>query len=287
MILKNKENFQSSINKREYFLNLIPITDEDFNLGNDYWLNYWKNNNSDSIIPGWVEELKEMAPRDPYQGLWIRKDLGPDNLDWMGAGIYNLAQSNSTLCVPENYIVLTRKEAYKAAILVREQFPGALEVVIRGLKTSKDLEIWLYHYQTGYISLDDWNNVDPTCILNAIQKRSVEFNIESKKNGFEVEYNILGWVQKPILDRKANTVCWALKMQGTDPFTSAVVIKLGRRGFVRFEYISHKASVEGELDFLINAHSFDEGFRYEDYILGDQIANYGIATLITEKILAK
>ena len=88
--------------------------------------------------------------------------------------------------------------------------------------------------------------------------------------------HVVGWLQRPALDRNTATVYWAL--EGANPehhVVNSIALRLGRDGYERVNWIVDKAdyqSVGGQLDVMLRAHSFDQGHRYADHTSGDTIA---------------
>jgi uncharacterized membrane-anchored protein len=135
----------------------------------------------------------------------------------------------------------------------------------------------------GYVSVDDWSEVQPSSMLTSISENTEEANRERRRQGME-EIHVLGWLQEPTLDRQTNTVYWAL--EGTTPrgrIVNSIALRLGRKGYEQLNWITDRSNyvpVGGQLDIMLRAHSFDPGYQYSDHSPGDKTALYGIAGLV-------
>lgn len=211
-------------------------------------------------------------------------------LDWKETGTYKLDQSNSTISLPEGYKLLIGEEAKKGRKLTcRDPDNPNLEAAIYG----EDFEnvILFENLKGGYVSLDDWEEIDPKSLLEAISENTEKANKERRKNGGE-ELHVVGWIQEPILDKYTNTVYWAIEAKGGNEgnIVNSVAIRLGREGFEKLIWVTQKSSYVpfgGHLDVMLRSHSFDFGFQYKDYKTGDKIASYGIATLVAATVGGK
>ncbi|HRD55718.1 MAG TPA: DUF2167 domain-containing protein [Parachlamydiaceae bacterium] len=99
-------------------------------------------------------------------------------------------------------------------------------------------------------------------------------------------------MQKPTLNKKTSTVYWAFEVEaeGSENVVNSIAIKLGRESYEQFVWICPKSSYGASPDYLnqmLLAHQFNPGYRYEDYSVGDRIAEYGIAGLVGASIGGK
>jgi uncharacterized membrane-anchored protein len=210
------------------------------------------------------------------------------SLDWKEAGIHQLPESHSTISLPEGYRLLIGEDARKA----REY---------SGIRSSPELEAIVYadiqntilfeSYNEGYVSLNDWETLDSANLLKGISESTEEGNKERKEMGLE-ELHVVGWVQKPILDKYTKTIYWAIEGEGSEEgsFINSVALRLGREGYEKLIWITDKEfyiPFGGHLETMLQAHSFDPDYRYEDYTKGDRIASYGVATLVAATVGGK
>lgn len=210
------------------------------------------------------------------------------SLDWKETGTYKLPKSNSTIAIPEGYQLLIGEEAIKGRKLDGETENQNLEAAVY----DADLEnvILFENFKGGYVSLDDWEDLDSKSLLRSISEKTEEANKERKKNGI-AELHVVGWIQEPILDKHTHTVYWAIEGESDEgAIINSVALRLGRNGFEKLVWVTQKESYVpfgGHLDVMLRSHSFEPGYRYGDYKKGDQIASYGIATLVAATVGGK
>lgn len=213
-----------------------------------------------------------------------------NSLDWQTSGICKLPSSKSSLFLPAEHLALIGRDAGKLAELFGNVSDSSLEAVT--IDESLENFVYFFNHDEGYIFLDDWKDLDPKQLLAAIIKNTEENNKEGREKGFG-EIHIVGWIQEPTLDRGTNTIYWSIeqKVDGNDENSfNSVALKLGRDGYERMVWvgnISGYKAVDGELDIMLRAHSFDSGHGYLDYTTGDKIAGYGIATLVAATVGTK
>jgi len=211
------------------------------------------------------------------------------SLDWKQSGTYRLPKSSSTLSLPAEYFALFGEDANKYEEVIMGIPRNNIEAVVF-VGDSLNTRVWFESYDSGYVHLDDWSKVDPEKLLEVISQATEKNNEKLKSQGIE-EMHVIGWIQPPTLDRNSNTIYWAFEArEGEEEVVNSVAIRLGRKGYEKLVWITYKAMYipfGGELDIMLRAHSFDPGFRYKDYTTGDQVANYGIATLVAATLGGK
>jgi uncharacterized membrane-anchored protein len=207
------------------------------------------------------------------------------HLNWLQAGTYKLSPSSSTIALPEGYMMVRGEDAKRLLTLAAEP-DDAVEAVVM----SRNDEIVFENTSEGYVAVDDWADVDPVKMLDAIRENTEEGNAERRRQGFG-EMHVVGWLQRPTLDRNTATVYWALEGAAPDHHVvNSIALRLGRDGYERLNWIVDKADyqpVGGQLDVMLRAHSFDQGHRYADHTSGDKVAMYTIAGLVAAVAGAK
>jgi uncharacterized membrane-anchored protein len=209
------------------------------------------------------------------------------HLNWLQAGTYKLSPSNSTIALPEGYMMVRGEDAKRLLTLAAEPDDAAEAVV---MSRQFNDEIVFENTSEGYVAVDDWADVDPVKMIDAIRENTEEANAERRRQGVS-EMHVVGWLQRPTLDRNTATVYWAL--EGADPdhhVVNSIALRLGRDGYERLNWIVDKADyqpVGGQLDVMLRAHSFDQGHRYADHTSGDKVAMYTIAGLVAAVAGAK
>lgn len=212
-------------------------------------------------------------------------------LNWKTEGRYRLPKSNSTLSIPCNYALLTGAEARSINTIVGEPYDEHTEAYVCDLNDVFETAIIFQNLKTGYVSIDDWKEIDAKNLLKSITQNTEEGNKERRKMGVR-ELHVIGWIQEPTLDYHTKTVYWAIEADAGDEenLVNSVAIRLGREGYEKVTWVTSRSSYVpfgGHLDTLLRAHSFDPGYRYKDYQEGDKLAGYGIATLVAATVGGK
>jgi len=249
-----------------------------------------------------TEEIENMSEEERKEALRLSEIFSdvPDedremiiafcSLDWKETGSHKLKQSNSTISLPEGYKLLIGEEANKGRKLTCDDlYDPNLEATV--YDANFENVILFENSQEGYISVDDWEDIDPKSLLKSISENTEKANRERKKNDGG-ELHVIGWIQEPVLDKHTNTVYWAIEAESINEgaIVNSIAIRLGRKGFEKLIWVSKKASYVpfgGHLDVMLRSHSFDPGYRYNDYKTGDKIACYGIATLVAATVGGK
>jgi uncharacterized membrane-anchored protein len=144
--------------------------------------------------------------------------------------------------------------------------------------------VFLEYIESGYVNLDDWNDLDSTILLDQIIENTKKANEERRQNGVE-ELDVKGWRIEPTLDREQGFVYWAIDaMDGGALIVNAIALKLGRKGFEKLTWVGSAdlySAPGGFLQAMIDAHQYKSGYKYADYSIGDKIAAFGIAALVS------
>jgi len=212
------------------------------------------------------------------------------SLDWLSPGTHKLPISHSSLSVPAGHLVVIGDDARKLSQLTGNGFIDSLEAVT--MNDSGSQAVYFCYHDEGYVSIDDWKEVDPMKMIKSISESTEKANPEKRKKGIN-ELHVIGWIQEPTLDRNTNTVYWSIELQEGDEQNhtfNSIALRLGRNGFERIVWVGSAPDYEafgGELDVMLRAHSFEPGHRYCDYTTGDKVATYGVATLVAATVGAK
>ena len=221
----------------------------------------------------------------------VFKSLGAwSRLDWKTKGKHPLPLSNSTISIPSGYALVTGKDAVAVYTIEGETANECLEAFVCE-SDNFDNSVVFQNIKTGYISIDDWKEINPKELLEGIIQNTEEDNKERRKRG-SAELHVIGWIQEPTLDQHTNTVYWAIEADSGDDenLVNSVAIRLGREGYEKITWITSRSSYVpfgGHLDTMLRAHSFDPGYRYNDFRTGDKLAGYGIATLVAATVGGK
>ena len=209
---------------------------------------------------------------------------------WSALGTYKLPLSGSTLALPQGYAVTFGADAQRAYKLLGNPTElNGLEAMVIGGKDADQI-ITFESFQIGYVTLDDWGQVDPTALLAQIHRNMERKNEERRQQGVP-ELRVKSWLKPPRLDRYTATVSWTIAADQT-PGTSvnSVALCLGRSGFEKLTWITLQdkyLATGSHLDEMLRAHSFGPGTAYADHVSTDKMAQYSIATLVAKVLGAK
>jgi len=210
------------------------------------------------------------------------------SLSWVRDGTYKLPASNSSIAIPNGHIAVFGSDARRLVTLFDAPAAPELEAVV-GTSDGED-EVRFESFSEGYVPLDDWSEVDSTALLRAISDKTEEANATRRREGVP-ELHVTGWIQPPTLDRRTNTVYWALEASGSNGnVANSTALRLARNGLEKLTWVTDRSKyrpIAGELDVMLRAYSFDPGYRYTDHQSGDKMALYGIAGLVAAVAGAK
>jgi uncharacterized membrane-anchored protein len=201
-------------------------------------------------------------------------------MHWIDHGNTKLTSSHSTLSVPPNIRALTDKDARRLSQILNGDDDSSVEAIALD---DHDGVVYFTFTDAGYVSLDDWADLDPAAMIAEVRDNTEKANAERQKQGTR-PLHVDGWIQQPTLDRANNQAHWAFSAHHDDgsKLVNAVAIQLGRNGFEKLIWAGDAKNFETS-DFLgamMQARSFDEGSRYSDHTDGDKVAGYGIAALV-------
>lgn len=204
------------------------------------------------------------------------------NLDWKTEGTLNLPLSHSSIALPEGYGAILGKDIETLYAINREPLESDVEAVV--FNQIDNGYVIFCSVNDGYVTLDDWQEINPKELLQSIIENNKITNEKRKELG-GTPIEIVGWAQEPFLDRHTNTVYWAIEVVDSHNIRSinSEGLRLGRNGYESVNWVTSKEDyipLGGNLDDMLCAHSFNPGFRYTDHIDADRIAGYGIAALV-------
>ena len=217
-----------------------------------------------------------------------REALG--KVPWVHDGKHKLGESSSTLALPHDHAAAFAADAVRFETLLGNGDLASRHVEAVVVNRRNEQVIFQSFNDEGYVTLDDWKDVDAAAMLETIKDNTEKGNAERGRDGFAAVH-VKSWLQPPTLDRDGNTVRWAIAADdGNTPIVNAVALRLGRRGFEKLTWVGDAgayAAVGGELDLMLRSHAFDPGFRYADYVTGDKVAAYGAGALVATLVGAK
>jgi uncharacterized membrane-anchored protein len=204
-------------------------------------------------------------------------------LSWQPVKDIVLPYSKAKLTGLSDYAVVTGSDANRARQLADGVTQSGLEAEIINPTTGQEA---IFQYQaSGFVSLDDWSQIDPTQFLEEVKKNTEAANEKRWVAGLP-GLHATGWLQRPTLNQDTHTVSWSIEASGDngEKIINAIALKLGRYGYEKITYIVGADAIRTapQILFLIaNAHQFPSGTAYTDYVAGaDHAAEYGIAGLV-------
>jgi len=209
------------------------------------------------------------------------------SLNWRHGGILHLEGSKTTLTVADKYAVVTDRDARRFYEAVEgTKAPDGLEVIV--VDPAASTEVMFATIPEGYVRFDDWGDVDADRMLNRVRDNTDEANKERVAHHMP-PLEVIGWRERPTLDRTTETVRWAIEARsGDDKIINATVLTFGRYGYEKLTWVGGaEQDYGGFLTEMRSASSFDPGARYVDFKDGDKVAAYTIAALVATVIGAK
>ena len=224
--------------------------------------------------------LAGMASAKPPQNAEERA-VARKALTWRDGETVTLPLSHGTLKAPLPLRQLVGADAANAyEILNGVEAPRSIEAMVYDPKTEG-----VVYYQklgNGYVRFDDWQDVDADALLKAISEENEANNVKRKSAGVAA-FHVVGWMERPHLDRATKTVRWAIEAvdESEGPIVNSVALVLGRDGFEKLMWAGAKSNAPGEmLNVALASFDFPAGGRYADYQPGDKVAEYGVAGLL-------
>ncbi len=211
------------------------------------------------------------------------------SLTWRDGEALALPLSHGTLHAPEGVRQLLGKDA--AALweaLNGVDAPSGMEASL--FDPGTEALVFFQKLGSGYVKLDDWEEVDADAMLKSVSENTEADNARRKAAGIP-GLHVVGWREKPHLDRATNTVRWSFEARDEEngELVNSVALVLGRDGFEKLIWVGAKKDA-GDNDLLKVAQAsfaFPLGGRYDDFRAGDKVAEYGIAGLVASVLGAK
>jgi uncharacterized membrane-anchored protein len=243
------------------------------------WLNVTRLAAATLMLGAVCADAQQISDSPPGANERRAAEIG--KLNWLHEGKLQLALSNSTLSLPVGYHAVLGTDANRLVELVNAQSEKIADAYL--IDPTSGSEMVIEYVDSGYITLDDLSEMNPTKMLQDIKDATEDGNSARRAAGIN-EMHVTGWLQQPTFDRSTNTAYWALgATSGGGGLVNAIALRLGRNGYEKFIWITSPdqfSYVGGMLDVVLRTHSFDAGYRYSDHIGTDKVAGYGIAALV-------
>jgi len=220
-----------------------------------------------------------------------------DSLDRQ-TGKIELPNGIAVLNVPENFYYLSPKDAEKVLVDAWGNPPGetTLGMLMPAQYTPFDSGSWavtIEYLDDGHVNDDDAEDIDYGELLGQMQADTRSENPQRIKQGY-APIELVGWAQQPFYDAKNKKLHWAQELKFGDNQENTLnynIRVLGREGVLLMNFIAGMSQLEeinSQVDSVLGMADFKDGQRYSDFDPSvDQVAAYGIGTLIAGKVLAK
>ena len=159
---------------------------------------------------------------------------------------------------------------------------------------SGDDTIYIDYTGGGYVSIDDWKNVDTNAMIKELNDNAKTVVQDRKAKNLHYPTKI-SWVHKPQLDRQKNMVYYAYKVEWSDDNLSleSLSLVLGKRGYTTVTFVTNYdknislAAVSKRNKDKASTFIYDEGEMYSNFKTGDKIAAVGIGALLATTLGVK
>jgi uncharacterized membrane-anchored protein len=145
----------------------------------------------------------------------------------------------------------------------------------------------LYRYaETGYIKDDDADKLDADDLLTIMKKNTEETNKKRKELG-STPIQLVGWAKPPSYNRVKHILTWSVIVRDDNSQKQVLnysSVVLGRYGILICTVVddyNNASLLQPKMDELINATSFTQGRKYEQWVQGDKISDIAMTGLIT------
>ncbi|MBI1889770.1 MAG: DUF2167 domain-containing protein [Burkholderiales bacterium] len=205
--------------------------------------------------------------------------------NWQKGPLLATFYDQATLKVPGGYAFLAYKDAQKLLVsLGNPDVKNVLGVIADG---SREWMVVVRFDKTGYIKDGEAKSLHAESLLETIRKSAEKTNvIRSKLNMPALE--ILGWLEKPAYDPKANRMTLGIAVRDkytVDPNSQGINFNtylLGRQGYISLNMVTSLQNIgrhKSHLTKLLSGLSFKDGKKYADVKGGDKVAPFGMNEL--------
>jgi uncharacterized membrane-anchored protein len=162
--------------------------------------------------------------------------------------------------------------------------PGTDEVGLIGPENLKWCVLFEYE-DSGYVSDKDKDDLNADAILKNLKEGQEAANEMRKEQGLDQLF-ITGWAVSPQYNSETNNLEWGLKLRSGDGGESINYLTrlLGRKGVMSVTLLcgpDELNTVLPEYRKLLASYAFNAGSTYGEYVKGDKLADYTLASLIT------
>ncbi|MFD2554431.1 DUF2167 domain-containing protein [Sphingobacterium tabacisoli] len=212
-------------------------------------------------------------------------------------GTIKLKEGHGTLIVPKGFHFLDKEQS---SYVLSDLWGNPEDNSIIGMLFPTNIGVlddhsWgftISYDPMGYVNDNDANTINYDDLLASNKKDILAENQERLGAGYG-SIELVGWASTPYYDNNQKVLHWAkeIKFDGDSANTLNYNLRiLGREGIYLINAVASMdelPEVNKNVDQLLASVKFDEGYRYEDYTDGDQIASWTVGGLVAGKILAK
>ncbi len=144
---------------------------------------------------------------------------------------------------------------------------------------------WMLFFEfedVGYIEDDE--TLDADDLLASLRDNMDAGNEERRRLDLD-EMELVGWESEPAYNPTTNNLEWGLRLASLgSPFINHDIRLLGRRGVMSVTLACDPAVYDAavaEVQQVLEGFRFTDGHRYNQYVSGDKVAEYGLAALVT------
>ena len=202
-------------------------------------------------------------------------NLNWNNLDNPKNHDAEIPTSNATVNIIDREIYLTDKNDINELSLLLFDDEDHINHMVIIENESYDYTIYIEFLKEGYISLDDWKNVDSNTLL------------KDMKTNMREDIKDIKWVFDPkIYDNKHVTYSYEILWADGHKSLETKSLALGRKGYLDIAFVKKVKEDTNFQDYadaaveFANTVKFNEGYKHTDYKSGDKVAAVGIGGLV-------
>jgi uncharacterized membrane-anchored protein len=206
----------------------------------------------------------------------------PDSIAWQaGPGAAQLG-SVAEIQVPAGYSFANGDDTRRLMEWMENPVNGKELGLVR--PESFDWFVTFEFDDVGYVKDDDAKDLDADALLESLRQGSEEGNKERKARGWTT-LDLVGWEYPPRYDSQSNNLVWACRYVSEGrPVVNYNTRRLGRSGVMHISLVVNPDKLESsvpEFEKIMAGYGFTSGNRYSEFRVGDKVARYGLAALIT------
>lgn len=208
-------------------------------------------------------------------------------LPWQLGPTVGVLGEQATIKIPDGYGFLQPEGTRKLEQLMHNPPSNSNVYTV----ASPDLS-WISFFSfdpVGYVKDDE--KIDADAIIKTVREGTQIANEERKRNGWSA-LDVIGWKFEPRYNKYDNHLEWAILAQ--DESSRAVVVNyntriLGRKGVMDVVVVASPEKLDtavASFKNILSGFEYVHSEKYAEYKVGDHVAEYGLAALITGGVAA-